>query len=417
MAHRFTKKDILTIPNGMSLFRLCLIPLIIWLYCGAKNYIAAVALIALSGLTDVLDGRIARRFNMVSDFGKVLDPVADKLTQGTLILCLISRYPSMWRLILLFCVKEVSMALMGVLVVHYTGVVHSANWYGKACTVILDTSMAFLVVAPTLSDRAVNAIILVCALAMLAALALYARFDINLLRQTPLWARLQKGWRTAGKILAGCLWIAVIAVCIFDRDKFSVDEVLRYTPDNPYLAAAAMMALFAIKSVTVVLYCGILYIADGILFPLPIAFLLNVLGTVIMVSVPYFIGRHGGRESADKILQKYPKAAAFRHLQETDGFLSPLIVRLLGVLPGDVVSLYFGACGTPYWSYLAASVLGLLPSIITLPLIGTSVSDVRSPQFILSVSVKVLCTVASIAACAVLRARHKKAEANGGCVK
>ena len=87
--HRILKKDqILTIPNLLSIIRLLMIPLIIWLYCEAQQYGLAVIVILLSGLTDIVDGFIARKYHMVSDFGKILDPAADKLTQAALILCL-----------------------------------------------------------------------------------------------------------------------------------------------------------------------------------------------------------------------------------------------------------------------------------------------------------------------------------------
>ena len=84
----FNKKDILTIPNLLSLFRLLMIPVIVWLYVKEKNYYAAAAMVLISGATDIADGIIARKFNMISDFGKILDPMADKLTQGALIICL-----------------------------------------------------------------------------------------------------------------------------------------------------------------------------------------------------------------------------------------------------------------------------------------------------------------------------------------
>lgn len=87
--HRIFRKDqVLTIPNLLSVIRLALIPLIVWLYIGKQEYSAAVAVILISGATDIIDGFIARKFNMVSDLGKILDPVADKLTQATVILCL-----------------------------------------------------------------------------------------------------------------------------------------------------------------------------------------------------------------------------------------------------------------------------------------------------------------------------------------
>ena len=91
--HRIFRKDqVLTIPNLLSVIRLALIPLIVWLYIGKQEYSAAVAVILISGATDIIDGFIARKFNMVSDLGKILDPVADKLTQATVILCLTVKY-------------------------------------------------------------------------------------------------------------------------------------------------------------------------------------------------------------------------------------------------------------------------------------------------------------------------------------
>ena len=94
MQRKYLKKEnILTIPNLLSLIRILLIPFIIWLYCARKAYLCTIIVIALSGFTDIIDGKIARKFNMVSDVGKVLDPVADKLTQATLVICLIARYP------------------------------------------------------------------------------------------------------------------------------------------------------------------------------------------------------------------------------------------------------------------------------------------------------------------------------------
>ena len=82
-----TKNKILTIPNLLSLFRLCLIPVFMWLYCVEKNYLWTGIILIISGLTDTVDGFVARHFNMISDLGKILDPVADKLTQAAMLFC------------------------------------------------------------------------------------------------------------------------------------------------------------------------------------------------------------------------------------------------------------------------------------------------------------------------------------------
>ena len=126
--HRILKKEqILTIPNFLSLLRLLMIPIIVWFYCVELRYREAVAVILLSGITDIADGIIARRFNMVSDFGKILDPIADKLTQVTLIACLISKYDLMIPLIVEFVVREFIMLVLGYLTIRKHDKVNSVE--------------------------------------------------------------------------------------------------------------------------------------------------------------------------------------------------------------------------------------------------------------------------------------------------
>lgn len=407
MQRKWTKRDILTLPNAMSLFRLCLIPVILWLYCVRENTVAAVCVIALSGATDIAAGKIARKYNMVSDFGKILDPVADKLTQGSVILCIASRYPPVSAMIAVFCVKEALMVLMGGFAMRYAKCVNSAKWYGKACTVLLDASMAVMVLLPNLPETAVIGMVVLCCLAMCVSLALYARFYMNLLKNTAPWTEHKPRWKTAYRIVIVCLWAAVLIVLLFHRDRFSVDEVLRYTPKNPVLAAVMMLLLFALKSVSIVIHCGILYAANGILFPIPAAVVLNILGTAVMVSVPYFIGRHSGGELSEKILSRFPKATRIKDFRDRNDFMFTLIVRMVGFVPCDVVSLYFGACRTNYPKYLLACILGMLPPIITMPIIGTNVSNVGSPPFILSVCANLTCMALSLIVGAALRAKQK----------
>lgn len=175
--HRVLKKDqILTIPNLLSVVRLLLIPLIIWLYCGKQNYGASVAVIVLSGLTDVADGIIARRFNMVSDFGKILDPVADKLTQAALIICLTSKYKWMLVLITEFAMKEIAMLVFGYVTIQKKDSVNSAQWHGKLSTVLLYAVMMVLILFPKIPMAAANVLILTCGLVMLMSFVLYERF-------------------------------------------------------------------------------------------------------------------------------------------------------------------------------------------------------------------------------------------------
>lgn len=179
MCRIFKKNEILTLPNILSFFRLALIPVIAWVYCKIHDYYLAIALILLSGITDVADGVIARKFDMVSDFGKIFDPIADKLTQGILIICLTTKYSLMIPLVILFAVKELIMIIMGCLVIKKHDKVNSAKWYGKANTVLLYIVISSLVFFPAMPDIAANILIIICAISITASLIMYALFYKN----------------------------------------------------------------------------------------------------------------------------------------------------------------------------------------------------------------------------------------------
>ena len=182
--HRVLKKEqILTIPNLLSLLRLMMIPLIIWLYCGAERYYVAVGVIVLSGLTDVADGIIARKCNMVSDFGKILDPVADKLTQGAVLICLAAKHKLMIPLIIEFALREMCMLVMGYMTIKNQDSVNSAKWYGKLTTVVLYAVMMLLILFPQIPDAAANGMIIGCGVVLLFSFVMYVRFYLRFWRE------------------------------------------------------------------------------------------------------------------------------------------------------------------------------------------------------------------------------------------
>ena len=168
-----TRKQLFTIPNLLSLLRLCMIPLIIWLYCTQKNYALTAVVLVLSGLTDMVDGYIARRFNMVTDLGKALDPVADKLTQASVMFCLLSRFRMMLVPLLLLIFKEVCNGVMSLVVIKKTGKVCGADWHGKVCTWLLYAMMFLHIVWFDISREWTTALISICVIMMTVSFALY----------------------------------------------------------------------------------------------------------------------------------------------------------------------------------------------------------------------------------------------------
>ena len=191
-------------------------------------------------------------------------------------------------------------------------------------------------------------------------------------------------------------WAAVILLCFLYRDRITVENIVNFTPENPVLAVGIMLLLFAFKSVTFVIYGSILYAVNGILFPLPFAILLNMAGSAIMATLPFLIGRGNGSGLLVKLTEKYPKLSVLRKLPSENGFFLSMVIRLMGCLPGDVVSMYFGASGIRYREYLTGTLIGLTPSIVIFTVMGMSADDVTSPAFIISVCCEILTALTSI---------------------
>lgn len=172
------KKEILTIPNLLSLFRIVLIPVYLRIYLHADSsddYTTAAVILAVSCLTDMVDGKIARRFNMITNLGKLLDPMADKLTQLALMICLSAEHKSIRFLLMLFLVKEFFQFFAMVCTLRQGKALNGALMSGKICTTVLFTSLIIMVLCPGMSERLVTVITGVCLVFLLLAFGDYIR--------------------------------------------------------------------------------------------------------------------------------------------------------------------------------------------------------------------------------------------------
>ena len=156
-----------------------------------------------------------------------------------------------------------------------------------------------------------------------------------------------------------------------------------------------MMGLFALKSLSVVVYSGILFAALGVMFKLPAALFLAVCGSAIMATIPYFIGQKLGAGQIEKLDEKYPKLSIIKSMRTSNDFLFVLLTRLLGVIPFDIASLYMGAAGLRFKSYILGSVLGMLQLSVPMTVMGYAADDPSSPMFIISGVVQLFISVAS----------------------
>ena len=197
------------------------------------------------------------------------------------------------------------------------------------------------------------------------------------------------------KILPLFVFIALAVVYFINRKDLTVEAILTFTPDNKALAIAVMMALFAVKSLSIFMPNPVLMVALGIMFPVPYAIIISCVGYAICISIPYFIGMYSGSSQAAKLREKYKMLKYLDVAQKSNAFWMCAATRQLIFLPCDIVSLYMGAMKTKYAPYLFGSILGYLPNIAIYCILGKEVNDIGSPGFIISVSVSVVLSALS----------------------
>lgn len=135
---------VFTIPNIISFTRILLIiPFIVFFLLG--NYLIAFSFILLSGISDCLDGYLARKLNQISDLGKLLDPVADKLTLISVVICMGVLIPEILPIAIVLVIKDILMLVGGFYLLKKEIIPPPAKWYGKVATVIFYVSVVTIV--------------------------------------------------------------------------------------------------------------------------------------------------------------------------------------------------------------------------------------------------------------------------------
>lgn len=171
-------KEYLSIPNLLGYFRLILVPVYLHVYMNAESmddYYAAAFIMFLSFFSDFIDGKIARHFNMITEFGKILDPVADKITQLVLALSFAYRYPVVRLLLVIFVIKELTMGIVGLYMMQKHYRMNGAHMHGKICTALLDFTMFVFLLVPDVSKSVITGLTAVCVVSMIVSFGLYSK--------------------------------------------------------------------------------------------------------------------------------------------------------------------------------------------------------------------------------------------------
>lgn len=171
----------MSVPNMITLVRIVLTPVFAFLYLEGEQG-AALLVLALAALSDMLDGAIARRFGLITPLGKVLDPVADKVLQLAMMLCLVSRHGAVMLVLLLHLLRELMLGLMGALVYRRCGVLTGAHWYGKLCTGFMYTFLGLALLWIEMPEGVFVTGLYLCAGLILCCLWLYAMEYVKIIK-------------------------------------------------------------------------------------------------------------------------------------------------------------------------------------------------------------------------------------------
>ena len=182
----FKRTDLVTVPNLLTYMRLLLVAPFIYFFL-KENYIAAAICVGVSGLTDCFDGMLARRLNQVTSLGKILDPIADKVTLFSVALCMLIYIPSLLPLLGILMFKEITMLFCGLILLTKRITPPAAKWYGKFATVVFYFSVTTIIFLKAVfnyeSAVLIIGLFLLTAIVMVFAMVKYAIMFFALLKE------------------------------------------------------------------------------------------------------------------------------------------------------------------------------------------------------------------------------------------
>jgi len=198
------------------------------------------------------------------------------------------------------------------------------------------------------------------------------------------------------KIIPILIMVTLIVLIAKNLNTLTISKILNYVPSNYFLAVLTILILYIVKSLSVVFPLALLCISSGVIFTPIYGIFINIFGLFLAVSVPYWIGRFCGTSLFDKLSEKYEKIEKINDLKNNNEYFLPYILRIIGILPCDIVSLALGSLKIDYKKYAIASVIGLMPRMIVNTLIGQTISNPSISIFILTTIFTISLSVFSI---------------------
>lgn len=181
------------------------------------------------------------------------------------------------------------------------------------------------------------------------------------------------------------LVVGLVTWFVVKNGSSTISILIDLSSDNPRLTLCAFMALFFLKSVSFGLPFMVLYIGVGTVYPFGWAVVVNLVGIVINMQIPYFLGRHMGGSYVQRLVARYPRLKSFEAFSKRSSLLFSFMTKFIGKIPHEITNALLGSMKIPYIPYMVGGLLGLAPTMVAITLAGNSLHEPGSPLFIFSV--------------------------------
>lgn len=203
------------------------------------------------------------------------------------------------------------------------------------------------------------------------------------------------------------LSIIILIVYFFGyKLNFSFEKLFQFTPTNTFTALLFILCLYILKGLSVIFPVSPIFIASGLIFGWETGIFVNILGLVIEHSISWSMGYFIGLDSEKTFLSKAPKSIKSLLLDTKHPAFQCYFLRVTAVLPSDPVSIFLGYNGTPYLLFITYSIIGLIPNMIAITILGDSISAIGSLQFYIALSATFIISLLSLIIYKIYNKKH-----------
>ena len=206
------------------------------------------------------------------------------------------------------------------------------------------------------------------------------------------------------------LFLAFALLYVHNTCGITAEQILNWQPENLILAAVALLCFFAVKSATVFIPIMLPQILSGHIYGRETAIFVNLLGLIVVMSVPYLIGKYLGSARIEKLMEKYPKVKALLKVQDENEMAFCFMLRACCVPPVDIVTMYLGASSVTFSTNVIGGVLGSFPGMVLTTFLGANIRNPESPAFWKALALNVAWVILSGLGFWLLRKAHTEAK-------